>query len=362
MDKITSSPAWYSEKGFHDDVVCSTRIRLARNLADFPFPIKLKEEDRERVQALIFDAFTRLEKASDYQSLSVSDLELLGRLILAERGVLTQEMVEKNNTGVVIRSDGKISCTINSFDHMHLASFSTGLNLQENYDLISNIDDNLQNSLQFAGMPDFGYLSYRIRDVGTGMKISVMFHLPSLTQLGLEKNIFRSLVSNGFDVYACFSPQAKSTQKALGAYYRITTNSCFPQGEIDQIAQVSSVASQIMEAEKQARKDLVSQSPTMLKDKVYRALANIKYSRYITLAEGIELISAIKWGKNCNFFTGIDDSTLFALLYRIQSAHLGFVIRSGNFNFEDDVVTPEQKTDRLRALVLQETVSSVYLI
>ena len=100
MNNLTSSPAWYSEKGIQDDVICSTRIRLARNLADFPFPSKLKDEDRERVQALIFDAFSRLENSSDYQSLSVSNLELLGRLILAERGVLTQDMVEKKIQGL----------------------------------------------------------------------------------------------------------------------------------------------------------------------------------------------------------------------------------------------------------------------
>lgn len=362
MNNITSNPAWYSEKGLHDDVICSTRIRLARNLADFPFPIKLKEEDRERVQALIFDAFSRLENSSEYQSLSVSDLELLGRLILAERGVLTQDMIEKNNTGVIIRGDGKISCTVNSFDHLHLASFSTGLNLQSNYNLISNVDTKLQESLQFAGMPDFGYLSYRLRDTGTGMKISIMFHLPSLTHSSLESNIFKSLANGGFDIYACFSTQVKTTTKAIGAYYRISTNSSFPCSETEQIAQITSVANQLMDAEIQARHDLIKNSPTLLKDKVYRALATIKYSRYITLSEGIELVSAIKWGKNCNFFTGIEDSTLYALLYRIQSAHLGFVIRSGNFNFEEDVVTPEQQTDRLRALVLQETISTVYLI
>ena len=362
MNNFTSSPAWYSEKGIQDDVICSTRIRLARNLADFPFPTKLKDEDRERVQALIFDAFSRLENSTDYQSLSVSNLELLGRLILAERGVLTQDMIEKSNTGFVIRSDGKVSCTINSFDHLHLSSFSTGLNLQESYDLISSIDFKLQDSLQFAGMPDFGYLSYRLRDTGTGMKISIMLHLPALSYEGLEKNIFKSLVNCGFDIFACFSNQKTNGARALGAYFRIATNGSFPHSETDQIAQVVSIASQLMDAERQARNDLMRAKPTLLKDKVYRALATIKYSRFISLSEGIELVSAIKLGKNCNLFTGIEDSTLFALLYRIQTAHLGFVIRSGNFNFEDDVTTPEQQTDRLRALVLQETVSSVYLV
>ncbi|MBR4012327.1 MAG: hypothetical protein IKI98_05850 [Spirochaetaceae bacterium] len=362
MNNLTSSPAWYSEKGIQDDVICSTRIRLARNLADFPFPSKLKDEDRERVQALIFDAFSRLENSSDYQSLSVSNLELLGRLILAERGVLTQDMVEKNNTGVVIRSDGKVSCTVNSFDHLHLSSFSTGLNLQENYELISSIDSKLQDSLQFAGMPDFGYLSYRLRDTGTGMKISMMLHLPALSYEGLEKNIFKSLVNCGFDIFACFSNQKNNATRALGSYFRIATNTSFPHSETDQIAQMVSIASQLMDAERQTRSDLMKTKPTLLKDKIYRALATIKYSRFISLSEGIELISAIKLGKNCNLFTGIEDSTPFALLYRIQTAHLGFVIRSGNFNFEDDVTTPEQQTDRLRALVLQETVSSVYLV
>ena len=362
MNNITSSPAWYSEKGNQDDVICSTRIRLARNLADFPFPQKLKEDDKEKVQLKIFNAFAQFENASDYQSLSTRNLELLGRLILAERGVLTQDMIEKNDTGVVIRSDGKVSCTINSTDHLHLATFSTGLSLQSNFELLSSIDAKLQDYLQFAGMADFGYLASRLRDMGTGMKISMVFHLPALSFAGLEKNIFKSLAQSGYDIFACFSNKQNSTTKSLGSYYRIVTQASYPASESEQLQKMEAVANQLLEAEREARVDFMKNKQTILKDKVYRALAIIKYSRFISLSEGLELISAIKLGKNCNLFTGIDDATLFALLYRIQPAHLGFVIRSGNFNFEDDVTTPEQQTDRLRALVLQETVSSVYLV
>lgn len=360
----SSKGAWYTESGVDDDVVCSTRVRLARNLATFPFPSKLTPGDKQRVQNLVFQAFEDSFQDDSYQKLSMDSIELLGKRILAERGVLSQEMLNKNDCGLVIRNDGKISSSINVFDHLHLSSFSTGLSTESAYNLVSDVDSALQTNLEFASSTDIGYLTYRIKDAGTGAKFSVMLHLPSLTHANQHIKEFKSLVFGACDIFACYTTTTSDQKEvsALGSYYRIVTNSSFPMSEPEQIMQINSICEHLIDVEREVRLDLVTNSPTVLRNKIFRSLGIIQFSRFISLAEGIELVSALKWGLDLNFFNGVERATLYALLYRIQPAHLAFVIRSSNLKFERDIQTPEQKMDRLRSLILQEAIAPLNIV
>ena len=135
------SDAWYSVDGPDNDVILSTRIRLARNLVNFPFPQGFKNSDGERVLSLVFDAFSKVDENDSYQSLLISDLDSLGQKILSERGVIEPDAISQNSSGLVLRGDGKVSCTVNYNDHIRLSSFSTGLNIDFGYSLVKEIDD-----------------------------------------------------------------------------------------------------------------------------------------------------------------------------------------------------------------------------
>lgn len=353
MTDVSEGDSWYLQPGTDSDVVLSTRIRLARNLADFPFPEFQKGDDAQRVQTLAFDAFSQLEDSDDWQLLSVSSMDKLGRQLLSERSILPTDMIESGSGAVAVRTDGKMSCTINRHDHLHLAYILPGFVPSECLDAIRSQDAVLQKSLSFAGNKEFGYLSSRLKDTGTGMKISCLLHLPSVHELGLQDTLFRSLVDSGFDVYACFAP-AGAEVTSLGAWFRISTNHSFPMSETDQLAAVISTGHNIVEIERKSRQDLLITRPTVIRDRVYRALAAVKFSKFISLREGVELISALKWGVDLGLLEGMNDSQLYSLLVRIQGGHLTFALRSGEFDFEKDVNTPDQKIARLRALIMQE--------
>lgn len=353
MTDIADGDSWYLQSGIDSDVVLSTRIRLARNLADFPFPEFQKGDDAQRVQTLVFDAFSQLEDADDWQLLAVPGMDKLGRQLLSERSILPTDMIDTPVGAAAIRTDGRMSATINRRDHLHLSYVMPGFAPSDCLDSVRTFDGTLQKKLSFAGNKEFGYLTSRLKDTGTGMKISCLLHLPSVHELGLQETLFRSLVDTGYDVYACFAP-AGTEVTSLGAWYRISTNHSFPMSETDQLAAITSAGHNIIEIERKSRQDLIITKPTIIRDRVYRALAAVKFSKFITLREGVELISAIKWGIDLGLLEGVSDSQLYSLLIRIQGGHLTFALRSGEVEFEKDVNTPDQKIARLRALIMQE--------
>ena len=182
-EKRSVGDAWYAAAGDDDDVVLSTRVRLARNLANFPFPESCDDDEAVRIQNIIFDAFNHFENGSAYQSVPLAMVEPLGAKILSERGLFENNF----GTGLVMRLDGISSCLINCVDHARIASFSPGFALTAAYNSSREIDSQLQERVQFAASYDFGYLTANALDSGSGMKASIKVHLPSMSNPGIDK-------------------------------------------------------------------------------------------------------------------------------------------------------------------------------
>ena len=352
------SDAWYSVDGPDNDVILSTRIRLARNLVNFPFPQGFKNSDGDRVLSLVFDAFSKVDENDSYQSLLVSDLDSLGQKILSERGVIEPDTISQSSSGLVLRGDGKVSCTINYNDHIRLSSFSTGLNIDYGYSLVKEIDEKIQTHLQIAGSNEFGYLTSSIKDAGSGMKISLLVHLPAVSQSGMLDRILKEVMAEGYSVSGYYGSGMESGS-SLGAFYKISTETSFADDEETQKEKINKLGKKIIDFERKVRLEIADNKPTLVRDAVYRAIAIVKYSRFIELREGIDLISKIKFGKDLGLLTGIDDNLLFALLYRIQNSHLSYVIKSSDLSYEKDVSTEELKIERLRSLILQESFTTL---
>ncbi|MBR1722559.1 MAG: hypothetical protein IJ727_08800, partial [Treponema sp.] len=326
-----ANDAWYAFEGPDNDVVLSTRVRFSRNLANFPFPSKFKEDDASRVQNLVFDSFSHFKEPDRYQGVLQSDLDELGSLILEERGVLENTGIKGSGSGIVVRTDGKISCEINNKDHVRLASFVPGLDADEAFRLCASVDDELQNTLQFAADYDIGYLTSSITDCGSGMKISCRLHLPSLSLSGRLTDLFSSLNQKEIVVSDCFGAGSLPSS-SLGFYYQISTKTAGNGTELDQIASLVSAVKFLVENERRERAVVLRNRQTELRNRIYRSYAEVKFASLIDEREAIEIISDIKWGKNLGFFAGIEDRELCALLYRVQKGHLQFVLKSRNFN------------------------------
>jgi protein arginine kinase len=352
--------AWYAFPGTDDDVVISTRARLARNLANFLFPGSCPEEDCERIQSLLFDSFAHMDNPDRFQAITLRELEPLGQRILLERGVLPADL-SGNSCGIIIRTDGRIACSINAGDHVRISAFVPGLDPGAAYELCKGIDDSLQKTVQFAASTDFGFLTTSLRDTGTGLKLSLRLHLPSLSYDGQIDRFVRETAARGFSLTAAFGSGAE-LGTSLGSFYQLAGIRSFPGDETSQIAVVTAEAERIAEAERRCRVEMTMNRPTLIRDVVYRAYASARYSRLTGFREAVGILSAVKWGKNLGLLKGIEDEQILALLYRVQPAHLGFVIRSGNFNYEKDIVSDDRRIDRLRSLILQEAFEKIQLV
>ena len=349
-----SSKAWYTGGGDENDVVLSTRVRLARNLANFPFPDNCSDDDAERIQSLVFDSFNHVSDPDAYQAIPMKKVPEESLTILREWGILDMP----DGTGLVMKNSGELACTVNSVDHVRVAAFVPGLEIEHAFSVCSAVDGQLQQTLQFAASYDFGFLTSSLYDAGSGMKTSLWVHLPSLAFTGALQDVLDTVRQRDFTVKASYG-FSDDALVALGKYYQISSASSFNGNEIDQIASAAAAGKYLAEQERKARAEVLKIRPTPAYDIVYRAYAMVKYSRLISLREGVDIISALKWGRDLNMLTGIEDTDFCALLYRIQPGHLRFLLSNGAFSFEQDVKDdPALKIDRLRSLILQEALEN----
>jgi Arginine kinase len=352
---VLNGEPWYTCEGPDNDVVVSTRARLSRNLANFQFPGTARQDDCARVRTLVFDSFLHLPDADHYHLVNSEALDELGTRILAERGVVDVPSA----TGVIMRSDSRVSCLVNSSDHVRIASFSPGLTCSGAFENCRLVDDGLQKTLQFAASYEFGYLTASVNDAGSGMKLSIRVHVPSLSFSGETENVFRTLREKGLCVTSVYGT-GDDYGKSLGSYYQVSTLSAFTGSELDQIASLESAGTYIAETERKFRLKCAENKPTVVHNLMLRSFASAKFSALMPLRECISVISAVKWGVDMGIIHGLDDSTLCSLLYRVQNAHLEYLLQNGNFTFENDIKDSlPQKIERLRALIMQEAFEKI---
>lgn len=353
------SEPWFSLSGPDTDVVLSTRVRLARNLANFPFPSRFKDDDCERVQAIICDSFAHSSRPDFYQFYNVSTFNQFGGKFLEERGCIESCKDEGDIRGVIISSDGRLTCTINDIDHLRISSFAAGLDGEAAFKISHDLDEELQNTMQFAASYDCGFLTSAIKDSGSGMKISCRLHLPALSFTGKLKDFSNYFASKNVEIKDCFGA-GYLPSSSLGFFYQISSSVSCIGSELDQIASLVSVAKYISEQERRENEFVIKNHQTQLRDRIYRAYAKLKFASLIEVREGIEIISDVKWGKNLGFFSNVTDELLSALLYRSQPAHLRLFLDRKDLNFSQDIAeNAELKQNNLRAVILQESLEEI---
>lgn len=353
--------AWYTYDGNDSDVVLSSRIVVARNLSSFPFPSQLQENESKRILSAVFGAFLDLSGEDEFQSLPLSSLDPLGTKILQERGMLP-ESFDAEGAGIVLRMDGKISCTVNLGDHLKICAYAPGLDFDSVMSLSGNLDSGLQKRIQFAASRDFGYLTSDVLDAGSGMHLGLRLHLPSLSALGRIREIAEEYNSNGLTFSSSYGSGGSDfvsgtswASSSLGCYYDVATVNCMEGSQIDQLTAIASAGIRLKEMERSARQECRQTMPSTVRNYFYRAITLSRSSLFMPLREAISIVSGIKWGLDMELLSGADDPSLHSLLYRIQDGHMEYVLKNGAFNFEDDVGKDDiKRNQRLRALILQD--------
>lgn len=345
--------------GPEEDVVISSSISLARNLVDFPFPVKFNNDDGEKVRLLVFDAFSQIKNAENFRCVCVHDLEPLGQKILLEREIISSVSFTNPDSAIAIKLEGSTFCRINENDHVLLNVTVPGKNCKTAYKIAKSIDDELQQYLQFASSVNFGYLTSDFNNLGTGLKIKYKLHLPSITRSGLIEKVFKDLLAQGISIK--YHHNEKKTDFALGSLYDISNEFSMEGTEEQQIQKISNIVENLIYTERKTRNELLAKMPTIMQDYVQRSYAMLKYSKIISYEEAMQSLSSLKCGVDMKLVFGVNSSQLYSLFQMIQESYLRYLLKSEELVFEDDISTEDIKVNRLRSMIIQDIISKIKL-
>lgn len=284
---------WYKESK-DNDIIVSTRIRLARNLAKYPFPqtisAKAKEEVTEKVKNAILGSNSTLSK--EFKFVKMSDLKPSEREELAERHLISREMAESDDGAVFISSDETMSIMLMEEDHLRLQVILGGAQLKKAWELANKIDDVLEENLDYAFSEKFGYLTSCPTNTGTGLRASVMMHLPALTLTGNINKIISSASALGLTVRGLYGEGSK----AYGNLYQISNQITLGTSEEEIIEKLLNISSQIEKHEKESEEAIKNNESVA--DKLWRSYGTLKYARSIPSKEAKALLSDVILGEN----------------------------------------------------------------
>ncbi|HEY2760513.1 MAG TPA: protein arginine kinase [Pirellulales bacterium] len=327
---------WLRGSGPQADIVMSTRIRLARNLAEFPFISRASDQDRADIEKLLRERVLKLhEESGAFQYLNVKDLDQLDRQFLVERQLISREHAEAQGArGVVINPGEQISLMINEEDHLRIQCLHSGLDVQAAWEQINRIDDLISEQVTYAFHPRLGYLTACPTNVGTGVRVSVLVHLPALVLTRQIEKVFRSLQKISLAVRGLYGEGSQS----MGDFYQISNQQTLGRGELELVEQVADVVPAMIHYEREAREFLIKESQQMLHDQVSRAYGILRNAQTISSEETMHLLSKVRMGVNLGLIDDLPMPKLNELFIRTQPAHLqkirGVELSSADRNIE----------------------------
>jgi protein arginine kinase len=322
---LINNPAdWMLGSGPHSEVVMTSRVRLARNLRGYTFPGFSQEQQRIDLLKNAWPAVEALAEMKDGFSEDYTRLSKVRKQVLVERHLVSREHAARTSgCAVVVDRKQNLSIMINEEDHFRIQGIRPGLNLRSAYDLVDRVDTGLEQMLPFAYDTDLGYLTACPTNVGTGMRASVMLHLPALALTDQINPVIKAVGKIGLAVRGLYGEGTE----ALGNLFQISNQHTLGEKEQDIITSIEKVIERVVNSERNARQKLLEDNPVMLHDQVGRAFAILRYAHVLASKEALNLLSLVRLGADLDILPNCDRSLLDVLLLEIQPAHLQ--LRSG---------------------------------
>jgi protein arginine kinase len=318
-DFINHTGEWLKGIGEHSDIVISSRVRLARNLKDKPFPNKAKKSELNDILVQIHGAIQEIGFFKNAQFFKMAELDNIDKQFLIERHLMSHEhATNPDGKGLVVSQEEILSVMINEEDHIRLQIMHSGLNLNQSLEIANTIDNSLSEKLDFAYGLQWGYLTACPTNTGTALRGSVMLHLPALV---MTKQINKVLAAVAKLSFASRGFYGEGTQ-ASGNFYQISNQLSMGQSEVEVIQNINGLIRQIIEQEEQARQALLLQNKPMLEDKIFRSFGVLRSAHIISSQETVELLSMVRLGIDLNIIKDVDRKSINELFIMIQPAHL----------------------------------------
>lgn len=309
---------WFEQNGTEGDVVISTRIRLARNLRQFPFPAAMTDEQKQQANRLICDAVT--DMSAEIGGLVYTDMTSVPQteaVSMMERHLISPEFAgAKSGAGLLATADESISMMLQEEDHIRLQVLCPGLQLDAAYQMADRIDTALDERLHFAFDERLGYLTQCPTNLGTGMRASIMLHLPALQSRGAVEKLSRTVSKLGLTIRGMYGEGSQSQ----GAIYQLSNQITLGISETAAVDNLRSIATQIIREERSMRESF--RDDPQFEDQLYRSLGLLKNVRILSGKEFMNLISVVRMGVSLRMIDDIGLDKINALIVRAQPATL----------------------------------------
>jgi protein arginine kinase len=314
---------WLDASGPHAGVVLSTRVRLARNLQGHPFGNHAREGEREAIFEEVLRAAREHEPLTEATTVDLSTTTTLTRRVLLERHLISRELAgdevaPRPGTGLIMAPGEATGLMVNEEDHLRLQGILSGLRLEEAYGMVEALDDALGGSLAFAFHQEFGYLTSCPTNVGTGLRASILIHLPGLV---LTKEIGKVLQGIN-QVGLTFRGLYGEGSEVVGNFFQISNQTTLGKSEEDLIEHLQTIVAKVIQYEEEARGVLRRDAPAVMEDKIWRAYGLLRYARALSFEEVMNLLSGLRLGVGMKLLPGLSVYTLNKIMVYAQAAHL----------------------------------------
>ncbi|MDI6732775.1 MAG: protein arginine kinase [Planctomycetota bacterium] len=336
---------WLKGSGPENDIVISSRIRLARNLMGHNFPSIASDEQSAQTEELIYSKLEKTKVIPDMIYFKLKALPRLERNVLVERHLISKNHAEKDGArGLAVDKNESLSIMVNEEDHLRLQVLKSGFQLTESWKEIDEMDNRMEEELPYAFSSTFGYLTACPTNVGTGMRVSVMLHLPALTATKQIEKVFQSLIKIKFMVRGLYGEGTY----AIGDFYQIANQISLGYSEKNIISEIYNIIPELIKYERGWREKLLSDPAKNLEDRIWRAYGTLRYASSISSHEMAEILSVIRLGITAGLIKDISIRTLNEIFILSQPAHLQKMKKKTLSASERDIARAQFIQDKLK--------------
>jgi protein arginine kinase len=328
MDDLAAIPdyglGWLDASGPSADIVLSTRVRLARNLQGHAFGPRSRVNDREAVLRQVRGAISKASYLSGATLWELDKIPPRTQRILLERRLVSQDLVggpkgsPHRGAAVVLSATDPVSVMVNEEDHLRVQSLLSGLRLQEAWNLVDRLDEELGGELPLAYHHEFGFLTSCPTNVGTGLRASVLMHLPGLVLTKEIGQVLKGLNQVGLTFRGLYGEGSE----VVGNFFQLSNQTTLGKTEEDLVDHLDQIVRQVIHYEEQARGVLLKEAASVTEDKIWRAYGLLRYARSLSFEELINLLSGVRLGASLKLLTGLRVYTVNKIMIYSQTAHL----------------------------------------
>ena len=330
--------------GPFDRIVLSSRVRLARNLQDTPFPGRANKSERQNLLKTLKPVIESLRSMKEGYSEELSKLKRLEKQILVERHLISRELASKSQGSAIVLSMDEIFCVmINEEDHLRMQAILPGLQIKEAWKSIDKLDTMLESELPIAFSSHFGYLTACPTNVGTGIRVSAMLHLPGLVMAEHMQQTITAVNKLGLAVRGLYGEGTE----ALGNVFQVSNQMTLGESEIQIIERLNKVVLQIIDNEENARAKLLETKPKMVFNQIGRAYGILTNAHIISSKEAKNLLSLVRLGVDLGYFPDVDPAVVDELFIVTEPAHIQYGEARSKSPEERDILRSNLLLDRL---------------